>query len=249
VYIVNDLCDLPADRRHHRKKFRPFAAGIVPISQVVLLLPMLLGIAAALTLLLPIEFGLALLCYLLVTSLYSFSLKRAAVVDVLTLASLYTLRIFAGALAAGVIISQWFFAFSMFFFLSLAAVKRYSELEALQRSTGESGETLAELRAPGRGYSTGDLPLLMAMGVSSAYLSVLVLALYVSADEALIYYKAPELLWLFCLIFLYWLSRVWLLTQRGQMHEDPIVFALRDRVSYLLGAVALIIFLFARSGF
>jgi 4-hydroxybenzoate polyprenyltransferase/phosphoserine phosphatase len=226
VYIVNDLLDLDADRHHVRKRLRPLAAGLVPIDHAVAIAPLLLLGAALLCLVLPWEFSVALAGYFTLTVAYSTYLKRRLMLDVVTLAALYTARLLAGAAVTGVALSFWLLAFSTFLFLSLALVKRCSEL-VVMRNQGL-------LHAKGRGYQVADLMVLLSLGGASGYLSVLVMALYINSPEVRQMYSRPELLWLVCPAFLYWIGRVWILAHRGKVHDDPIVFALRDRVSQLL---------------
>jgi len=228
VYLLNDLLDLEADRHHRLKRFRPFAAGDLPLTAGFLLIPLctVVGFGVA-SFFLPPDFVLALAVYLAVTLAYSLRLKQIPVLDVIVLASLYTIRLFAGGCAAGVVVSQWLLGFAMFLFFSLACVKRFSELRVL-RSRNETG-------ARGRGYMASDLELVGVFGASSGYLAVLVLALYVSSAEVGRLYAHPERLWLICPVVLYWISRVWLLAHRGVLHDDPIVFAIGDRTSYLAG--------------
>ena len=238
VYVLNDLLDLEADRQHPTKKKRPFAAGLLPLKAGLVLAPLLLcaGFAIAL-LLLPRTFSLLLASYYAVTLAYSLYLKQVMVLDVLVLAGLYTVRILGGALAVGVPTSSWLFSFSMFLFLSLALVKRLSEVRRMRLSN--------QAVAHGRGYFAGDLEQLGQLGTSSGYLSVLVLALYISSAEVRQLYTHPQRLWLLCPVLLYWVSRVWLLAHRGEVNEDPLVFALKDKVSYAVGAVAAVILLVA----
>lgn len=237
VYVLNDLLDLPADRRHPSKRLRPLACGAYPIKWGVLLVPALLVSAFLVALLLPVAFVATLALYYTVTVAYSFKLKRTLLLDVLTLAGLYTVRLLAGAAAVSVAVSFWLQAFSMFLFLSLALVKRYSELLAL---TGQKHGA-----AHGRSYEKVDLETLGQLGASSGYLAVLVLALYIDSEQGKLLYAHPQINWLLCPLLLYWISRIWLLTRRGEMHEDPVVFAIRDQRSYWLGLIALIIVLAA----
>ncbi len=231
VYLLNDLLDLEADRVHPTKRKRPFAAGDLSISTGIALIPLLLLASAAISLLLlPPGFLLALAVYFALTVGYSFYFKQLVLVDVLLLALLYTARLVAGAAAVAIAVSPWLFAFSMFLFLSLAFVKRFSELHSLRLSKKET--------AKGRGYFANDLEQLASLGAASGYISVLVLALYINSEDVTVLYHRPELLWLICPLLLYWISRVWLLAHRGQMHQDPIVFALKDKASYLLGVLA-----------
>lgn len=238
VYLVNDLLDLEADRLHPKKRTRPFASGALPVSVGLVAVPLLLGAGFGIAKgLLPPSFALALAAYYALTVAYSFYLKQMVLLDVVVLATLYTLRILAGAAAVGVPLSQWLLAFSLFLFLSLALVKRFSELHALRRSNN----TVAK----GRGYFAGDLEQLASLGAASGYISVLVLALYINSRQVTSLYSHPALLWLICPFILYWVSRVWLLAHRGQMHHDPIVFAIRDKISYITGAIVGLIMLFA----
>ncbi|MGH8609817.1 MAG: UbiA family prenyltransferase [Gammaproteobacteria bacterium] len=223
VYILNDLLDLDLDREHPRKRGRPFAEGQISIMTGALLVPTMLLAALALALALSYEFLALLGVYCLLTLAYSLWLKSKLLVDVLLLAGLYTLRIIAGSAAVVIWPSFWLLAFSMFLFLSLALVKRYVELLAVV------GPERSYLR--GRSYQSGDLSVLNSLGASSGYLSVLVLALYINRDDVSMQYAYPQLLWALCPLLLYWISRVWILAARGHMHDDPLVFALRDGLS------------------
>lgn len=225
TYILNDLLDLAADRQHARKRSRPFAAGDLSIGggliAAFVLIVAAFGTAAALS---P-HFVLVLSGYFALTVAYSLVLKRVAVLDVMVLAMLYSIRLIGGAVAVPVKASFWLIAFSTFLFLSLAMVKRYTEL----RSLLDSGRTTAA----GRGYTVADLPLIESLGTSSGYLSVLVLAFYINSAASETLYRHPEFLWALTPLLLYWISRVWFVARRGQMHDDPVVFALTDVVSYV----------------
>lgn len=230
VYLLNDPLDLGADRVHPRKRLRPFAAGQLSLAQGGLMVPglILAGLACAV----PLGAGfVAVLClYLAITTAYSLRLKRFMVVDICVLAGLYTLRIFAGGAATGIALSAWLLAFSIFIFFALAAVKRQAELvDGAARGRG---------RTRGRGYEVEDLPIVSTMALAAGYVSVLVMALYVTSPEVTALYGLPEALWGICLVQLYWISRVVMLTHRGQMHDDPVVFALRDRVSLICAGLA-----------
>jgi 4-hydroxybenzoate polyprenyltransferase/phosphoserine phosphatase len=237
AYLLNDLLDLEADRRHPIKRARPLASGDLPILAGVYAVLVFLILAALTALLLPGPFALYLLAYFICTVSYSLYLKRLVLIDVLTLAGLYTVRILAGGAAADVEISQWLAAFSMFFFLSLALLKRYSEL---QRSVVEN-----RLIPKGRGYTTRDVQQIGAFGSASGYVAALVMALYINRPEVTRLYSNPQWLWLMCVLVIYWISRAWLLADRGEMNEDPILFALTDKVSYAVGAGAAVILLLA----
>jgi len=227
VYVLNDLLDLPSDRRHPRKRLRPFASGELLLLHGMVAAPLMTLAGFALAWLCSPAFAAVLGVYYAATLAYSLRLKRVHMLDVMLLAGLYTIRIIGGAVAAGVPLSFWLLAFSMFVFLSLAMLKRYTELFALP----ESGQA----EASGRGYAGGDLPLLQSLGGASGYLSVLVLALYINSPESLAIYSRPQMLWLLCPLLLYWISRAWSLVRRGRMHDDPVVFAATDRVSLVVG--------------
>ncbi len=224
LYILNDLLDLHSDREHPWKKERPFAAGEISIPEGFLASFILLSAALGLGFLLSVEFGLALLAYATLTMLYSLYLKKIALLDVFVLSSFYSFRILAGALISATPLSQWFLTFSMFFFLSLAMAKRYSELL--------HANDLVKAGNSGRGYHTGDRELLLSLGVGSSFSAVVIFSLYVHSQDVLLLYSSPEVLFLLCPIILYWLSRTWLLAHRGELKEDPVTLAIRDPVSY-----------------
>jgi 4-hydroxybenzoate polyprenyltransferase len=234
VYIINDLLDLSADRKHPRKRFRPFASGELSARAGLIAATLLLVGAIALSLTIGLIFCGALAGYYFLTWAYSLRLKKAAIVDVMTLAGLYTMRIIAGAAATLIQPSFWLLAFSMFIFLSLGCVKRYTELDDANKAGKMGGH--------GRGYWATDLPLLLGLGISSGFCTILVMALYLNSPESMMLYDHSKPLWLICPLLLYWISRVWLLTTRGQMHDDPVVFALRDKLSIaVLGLIGLIV--------
>jgi 4-hydroxybenzoate polyprenyltransferase len=235
VYILNDLLDLEADRHHSNKRFRPFAAGDLSILLGIVFALILLSGSVGLACLLPINFLYTLGLYYLLTVSYSFYLKKVVLVDVILLAMLYTIRIIAGAMAINVFPSEWLMAFSMFLIFSLALVKRYSELYMLRQSNKESTK--------GRGYLAGDLEQLSSMGAASGYISVLVFALYINSEKVTTLYNHSKMLWLICPAIMYWISRVWLLAHRGKMPDDPILFAVKDKISYIVGIWAFIIML------
>jgi len=226
VYLLNDLLDLPADRRHHSKRRRPFAAGTLPAIHGVALMPVALALAFVLSIPLGAYFALVLAGYYLLTLAYSFYFKRKVMADVIVLAGLYTIRILAGSAAIGIAPSFWLLAFSMFVFLSLAMLKRYTELQAMKME--------GRIGAKGRGYHVDDLPLLQSLGGASGYIAVLVLALYIDSTQSQSLYRRPHLLWAICPIMLYWISRAWAIAHRGIMHDDPVVFAIKDRTSQIL---------------
>jgi len=230
-YLVNDLLDIDSDRRHPTKRLRPFAAGDLPVLGGVLIACALVAASMALLPLLPHAFWFWLGLYIVATTAYSFYLKQVALVDVLTLSGLYTLRILAGGAATGTEISHWLAGFAIFLFLSLAMVKRFSELENLR----ERG-----VAAPhGRGYLVTDLEQIRSFGTASATAAVVVFSLYITRPDVEALYKHAGRLWLIVPLMLYWLYRVWLLGSRGEMDDDPVIFALRDRVSLAVGACVL----------
>jgi len=250
TYIVNDLLDLDADRQHPRKRRRPFASGdlsaISGVAVVLLFLAASLALALVvprivaalspqLVLIAPLKFVQWLLIYLVTTLAYSLRLKRMVLVDVIVLSGLYTIRILAGSAATGVAVSTWLGGFSIFFFLSLAFVKRFSELESLRERGGAS--------ASGRGYHVADIEQLRSFGSASAYASVVVLTLYISDISARALYHHTNRLWLLVPVLLLWLSRLWLLASRGELDEDPVVYAITDKRSLLLGLLVVIVVL------
>ena len=237
VYVINDLLDLPSDRQHTRKRNRPFASGAIPIAHGVILAPALLLSAVLMCTLLTPAFTAVLLAYFATTCIYSFWLKNQVVVDVILLASLYTSRILAGAAATSIAPSFWLLAFSMFIFLSLAIVKRYSELGVVQRTN--------KTKAAGRGYIVGDLPVLLSLGTAAGYMAVVILALYVNSPETVAKYPNRWALWMVLPPLLYWISRAWMKAHRGEMHDDPIVFAATDRQSWFIAALIALSFFFA----
>jgi 4-hydroxybenzoate polyprenyltransferase len=233
VYLWNDLIDLRSDRRHPRKRHRPLAAGVLSIPVAVAAAPLFLAAGLLIAHTITPSFLGVLLGYVALTFAYSFYFKRVVLIDVLILAGLYTIRIIAGHEATGVMYSMWLLLFAMFFFLSLALIKRYCELDAFHKE--------AKSEIVGRGYVTDDRVMVATMGVASGYLSVLVLSFYVTSGDVTRLYARPALLWLLIPIMLFWISRIWLLAHRGSVHEDPVLFALKDPVSYLLGAVTAVV--------
>jgi 4-hydroxybenzoate polyprenyltransferase len=236
VYLVNDLLDIEDDRQHRTKRLRPIAAGQVGSRAALGAAPVLLLCAAlGATLLLPPSFAATLAAYYGLTLAYSTALKRIMMLDVVVLAILYTLRIVAGAYAIGGELTFWMIAFSMFIFTSLALAKRYAELH-VARSTSTGA------RVRGRGYAAEDLPMIAALGAASGYISVMVLALYIQDQRTTALYRHPKLIWLACPLLLFWIGRTWMLTHRGDMSEDPVVFAITDRPSLLVAALFAVIF-------
>ena len=252
TYIVNDLLDLESDRQHPHKRRRPFASGDLSALSGVLVITLFLAVSLALALLLPhvvaaispdlalarpLHFLQWLTIYAVTTLAYSLRFKRAVMVDVIVLSGLYTIRILAGSAATGVAVSTWLASFSIFFFLSLAFVKRFAELENLRERGGS--------QVGGRGYHIADIEQLRAFGSASGYASVVVLTLYISTLDAAQLYHHTRRLWLLVPVLLLWISRLWLLASRGQLNEDPVVYAITDKRSLLLGVLVLAIVLSA----
>lgn len=225
-YLVNDLCDLPADRHHPAKRLRPFASGELPLAYGFAMAPVLAVFGCLLAgLLSGLSLGIVVL-YFIVAAAYSLFLKKEVLLDVFMLASLYTLRIIEGGLAAAVPLSVWLLAFSMFLFLSLAFIKRYAELVIMRSVDGD--------QAKARSYELSDAEFLVSDGTASAYAAVLVLSLYIGSGAVKVLYSTHEVLWLVCPLLLYWIRYLWLVAHRGRMYHDPLIFAVRDRTSRIL---------------
>jgi 4-hydroxybenzoate polyprenyltransferase len=237
AYIVNDLLDIEADRRHPRKRLRPFASGDLSAFAGIAIAAVFLAVGLVGGRLLPGSFYAWLLFYLATTLAYSSYLKRIALVDVLVLSGLYTLRLLAGGAATHTHISHWLAGFSIFLFLSLAFVKRFAELENL-RASGAPPKN-------GRGYLVADIEQLRSFGTASAFAAVVVFANYISGRDVMGLYHHPRHLWLIMPLMILWLSRMWLRASRGTLNEDPVVFALTDRMSLLIGAAVVVIALLA----
>ncbi|MCX6139896.1 MAG: UbiA family prenyltransferase [Candidatus Kapabacteria bacterium] len=228
VYVVNDIVDLEHDRTHPRKKSRPLAAGQLSFRGAMLITAVLLAVSAYISIgLMPVSFLMWLGFYAVVTTAYSFFLKRIVLVDVITLAGLYSLRMAAGGAAADVQVSTWLLGFSLFLFMSLAFLKRYTELlDTIERD----GRTVS-----GRGYHAGDAEFVLVAGASLGFVAVLVFTLYVNGPQVQSLYTRPYMMWLIAPCLVYWLSHLWLTAHRGGMHDDPIVFAARDVPSWAVG--------------
>lgn len=240
IYLVNDMMDLHQDRRHESKHKRPFASGALPVRFGLFLLPVLLGLAGLLAAQLPRVFLLVMGCYIALNIAYTITLKRKLLVDVMALAGSYILRILAGNAAAMIAISNWLLLLALFFFFSLALLKRYVELDTV----GEDQATAK--RVMGRGYRVQDLPIVAQMGVSSALAAVLVLALYIDSSVASKLYRFPQLLWLVCPVILYVLGRMWILAARRELPDDPVMFIVKDWRGHLVAGVLVAIFFLAR---
>jgi len=225
TYIVNDLIDIPNDREHIRKKNRPLASGNLSIPAALLIVALLFMSSFLLAINVNLFFVYGLLFYLLLTLMYSFKLKSYILIDTISLSLLYTTRIFVGALVINIMPSVWLIVFSMFIFLSLALVKRCSELQLL--------EAEKKIRTPGRDYTVQDTYLLACMGITSGFVSILVVVLYLNDTQSISQYTHPEILWSVCPLLLYWIGRMWIKTFRDEMHDDPIVFTIKDKGSLL----------------
>lgn len=231
VYVLNDLLDLESDRQHRTKKNRPFAAGRLSIPFGLVLAPTVAVAGIAISLVMtPLPFTAVLGGYLLLTTAYSIYLKRKLIVDVLTLAGLFTYRVIAGGVAADVPVSFWLLGFSMFFFTGLAFVKRYSEVVAIMGRD--------QSKVPGRNYWVADIDIIKAVGPACGLMAVLVFCLYINSPKVAELYPRPEALWLIAPVMLYWITRIWFLAARNQLDDDPVVFALSDRVSHLAAVVS-----------
>jgi len=237
TYIVNDLLDIEADRRHPKKRLRPFASGDLPARAGIALAPLFLAAAFTGAHFLPSAFLGILMLYMLTNLGYSLFLKRVALVDVILLSGLYAIRLLAGGAAVQVAISPWLAGFSIFLFLSLAMVKRFSELQNI-RARGH-------VPSSARGYVLADIEQLRSFGTASAYAAVVVFSLYISGHEVVALYHHAVRMWLIIPFMILWISRVWLLAGRGELDEDPVLFALTDRMSLLIGLCVLIIVLLA----
>ncbi len=225
-YLLNDLLDISSDRRHPRKQFRPVASGKIPAANALLIAIVFLAGGLFFAATLNLFFFAVLLFYFFTSFSYSLFLKKKVLYDVFILAFLYSIRVFAGAVVIDVALSFWLIAFSTFIFLSLAFVKRYSELMQINDAP--------DLKNRGRGYAVEDLGLLQVMGVASGFLAVVVFSLYINSPEVTQLYSKPKILWAISFLFLFWVSRIWLFTTRGKMTDDPIVFAIKDITSYVI---------------
>lgn len=233
TYLFNDLLDLESDRLHPRKRLRPLASGRIAIADGIAAALALLAAGLGLAVLISPGFLLCLLCYLLLTGSYSWWLKRVVVLDCIILSMLYTLRIVAGAAALQMGLSFWLLAFSVFLFLSLAFVKRYAEIGV---QVLEGREVLH-----GRGYQTSDGPVVQTLGIAAGFAAAMVFSLYLNSEQILLLYATPEIVWGAVVVLVYWISWMWLQAHRGQMHDDPLVFAIKDRASLAAGTVFLLV--------
>ena len=236
VYLINDLIDLQPDRMHATKKYRPLAAGAVPISHGAFLALLFFGVGVLFASLVNSLFFMGIVGYFVLTLAYSLIIKKLLLIDICTLAVLYTLRVICGSLATGIDTSFWLTGLSIFIFLSLASVKRQAELVEIAKHN--------RTKIAGRAYDLNDLPMVSALSLVTGLISVLILALYVNSPAVFQIYKTPQIIWGACFVLLYWISRVVFLTSRGKMHDDPLVFALKDPQSHLCGVIILTLAVF-----
>lgn len=237
VYLLNDLLDIKDDRQHQTKHARPIARSAVQIKTALIASPVMMASALVLAALIGCDFFLTLLLYLIITTAYSFYLKKLAVVDILVLATLYSIRIFMGGAATDIYVSPWLIAFIMFFFCSLAGLKRYVEILNLKS---------IKKQIAGRGYVKEDLSILGIAGICSGFMSILVLALYITSAEVVKGYSAAQYLWLLCPVILFWLFRIWILANRKLVDQDPVLFAVKDQASYVILILSALIVFIAR---
>lgn len=229
VYVLNDALDVDADRLDPDKRGRPLASGQLSIRAGLALIPLLLGLALWVAWQLPRPAQWALSTYAVGALLYNLGIKRTLWLDVVLLAALYAMRVIAGALAAAIEPSPWLVGFSLFVFVSLASLKRYAEL--VRSAHGQ---------LPGRAYRSDDRSIVAAFGVAAGVSATVVLALYVNGSDVTGMYQRPQVLWALAPIVLTWLARMWTLAHRGELPGDPVLYALRDRSSWIAGAALLV---------
>ena len=239
TYLINDILDLESDRKHPQKRNRPIASGELSIKSILIASPFLLALGLFLAFLSKVL--ILFVSYIIISLIYSMKLKRLALIDLFVLSGLYTIRLFSGGEATGYFVSQWLLAFSGFLFFGLANVKRVAELKLIK--------PLNRNKSFGRSYITEDLPILQTMGIASSFASCLVLALYVQSNVAMNLYHNPKLLWFLVPFMLFWQCRMWFSTSRGLMHSDPILYAAKDWVSWILGISIIVVLFLANSRF
>lgn len=239
IYTINDIADVESDRQHPQKRHRPVAAGEISVGSAWLTAVVLLAATAGLSsLMMPPAFAIWMIVYVAATLAYTYVFKKMVLVDVLVLAGLYTLRVAAGGAAAAVVVSPWLLAFGLFLFTSLAFLKRHAELSATIEREGR--------HISGRGYHVGDVHFILVAGPSLGFLALLVFTLYLQSPEVRQLYPNPNVMWALVPCMMYWISRLWLKAHRGEMHEDPILYAVRDGASYAVAAIILGIITLAR---
>jgi len=237
IYLINDLLDIELDRKHTTKKKRPFAAATLqPVTGVAASILLISISLLACFFLLNIKVFVVLVIYMMITNLYSFYLKDYSTIDVITLTILYTIRIVAGAVAVGVVLSPWLFNFSLFFFLSLAYMKRYIEVARYAK----------EGKLSGRNYSADEANIIMMMGIVNGGIAIFTLTMYLNDEYVLATYLSPHLLWLICPLLLFWIYRAWMWAKRGKIDDDPVVFAIKDRVSFITALLVGLLFVMSK---
>lgn len=234
IYVINDIADIKSDQNHSFKRYRPLAAGLVTINQCKVLILILIILCSILLINLSQKFLLLIISYFTISNLYTFFFKKIIIFDLLTLSSLYTLRILGGGLVTNISVSLWLFSFSILFFICLASVKRLTELVG--------AENLNKQKIHGRGYKAENKKTVYWLAVSTGLLSVLVLILYVNSPQVTRLYTSPNILWLICFIMLFWILRIIYVSSKGKIKDDPIVYAINDKISYL--CLFLILFIF-----
>ncbi|PLX41917.1 MAG: hypothetical protein C0608_04040 [Deltaproteobacteria bacterium] len=236
-YIVNDIADVKADQKHHEKRNRLLAAGGISIANAALLASFLWAVSIALSIsLLNVPFTGLIIIYSLLSLFYSLWIKRLLLLDILALSALYCIRIVAGAIAIDVELSNWLLAFALFFFNSLVFLKRYVEVKYAIEVSNDS------LLSNRRAYEAVDLGVLISAGLSSGYLSVLVICLYINTDRINSLYSKPEAIWIIGFIIFYWVTRIWLLAARDRVEQDPVLFTLKDPASWLILSLVSVLF-------
>jgi len=225
IYIINDISDLKSDQKHPYKKYRPLAAGLITITQCKFLIIFLLSTCCFFLFEVNKNFFILIGSYFLISNLYTFVFKKFPIIDLLVLSSLYTLRIIGGGLITDISVSIWLISFSVFFFISLAAVKRQVELI--------NSKKMKKKVIPGRGYVSDDRKIINIIAISSGYISILVLILYINSPQVLELYSFPFILWAMCFVMLFWITRIFIVSKQGEIKDAPIVYAIKDKVSYL----------------
>lgn len=225
IYVINDIVDIKSDQKHPYKRNRPLAAGLININQCKYIIFSLLFFCIFFLIDTNKNFLILIISYFIISNLYTFIFKKYVVIDLLILASLYTTRIIGGGLITDISISIWLLSFSVFFFLSLAAIKRQIEITNFKKNK--------KVRIAGRGYIVSDQKIINMIVVCSGYMSILILVLYINSPQVINLYSSPSILWGICLIMLFWISRIMLMSSRKKIEDDPIVYAIKDKISYI----------------
>ena len=225
IYVINDIVDIKSDKKHPYKKNRPLAAGLININQCKYIILSLLVFCFFFLIDIDNNFFILIVSYFIISNLYTFFLKKYVIVDLLILSSLYTIRIIGGGFITGISVSIWLLSFSIFFFLSLAAIKRQVEIINFKKNK--------KVKIAGRGYIVSDQKIINMISICSGYISILVLVLYINSPQVISLYSSPDILWGVCLIMLFWISRIMLMSSRKKIEDDPIVYAIKDKISYI----------------